>query len=375
MINALADVLVQAKGGDNTPRDEFVRALCAAVVAQEKYPSNIHTALFHGRIHTYPDISHQSEEVEEWIGAAVAIGDHELLRTLLAQMTPAQRTLPLQSEIMGHPLVYAARKGFFDCAKMLLDYFHSLPETYTPDSSLVTDAIQAAIEKKDADMTKYLVAWHEDHCPKPEKPVYAKWLDTAVMHARDAQIVECLLRVRISRQRRVDYSLFRKACWASSPDVVRLLLKPIKPNKVYPLGTPLGDAVACGRIDIVRLVLDAGAHPDGPISFAGYPVENPLEIAVCYGRTEIVKMLIKDGADLFYGRCGQPIDPLIRALRLRPIDKGLYNCVRRAMIKRCGGTLRAWWEVPTLEKLQEAERVKAEIREAERLKMLGISAG
>ena len=65
MINALADVLVQAKGGDDTPRDEFVRALCAAVVAQEIYPSNIHTALFHGRVYAYPDISRQSEEVEE----------------------------------------------------------------------------------------------------------------------------------------------------------------------------------------------------------------------------------------------------------------------------------------------------------------------
>lgn len=58
-INALADVLVQAKGGDGAPRDEFVRAPYAAVVAQEIHPSNIHGALIHGHLHSLRRVKKQ----------------------------------------------------------------------------------------------------------------------------------------------------------------------------------------------------------------------------------------------------------------------------------------------------------------------------
>lgn len=76
-------------------------------------------------------------------------------------------------------------------------------------------------------------------------------------------------------------------------DAIREFAKAQDVNFQLEHGTPLTLATFEGRVNVVRLLLDAGADPD-------YPAENgwtPLIAASNDGRTRIVEILLEAGAD------------------------------------------------------------------------------
>ena len=56
--------------------------------------------------------------------------------------------------------------------------------------------------------------------------------------------------------------------------------------------TPLHDAVCCGRQQIVKILLEAGAH----VNELDYKNATPLKLAIRYGQEEIEAMLRARGA-------------------------------------------------------------------------------
>jgi ankyrin repeat protein len=69
-------------------------------------------------------------------------------------------------------------------------------------------------------------------------------------------------------------------------------------NRTYKNGvTALHEAVGDGRIELVRLLLEAGADPNAKgVAASGTFLGTPLEVARRFGSDEIAKLLIEHGA-------------------------------------------------------------------------------
>ena len=77
--------------------------------------------------------------------------------------------------------------------------------------------------------------------------------------------------------------------------VMRLNLGEDVNQKLFPrFSTPLHDAVICGRVDVVRVLLERGAD----VNMCDYRGLTPLKVALRYGQDEIEAMLVARGAQL-----------------------------------------------------------------------------
>jgi ankyrin repeat protein len=101
-----------------------------------------------------------------------------------------------------------------------------------------------------------------------------------------------------------------RAIWAEQTEAVRLLLAsdadPDQEIGEYGEDMPVRFAAPRGLVDIMGLLLEAGADPDGRVHDKQ---ETPLERAALQGHAALVEMMLKFGASIHYieGRRGTPL--------------------------------------------------------------------
>jgi hypothetical protein len=304
-----------------------------------------------------PDSWKECTHAEENIATAALIGDHRLVRTLLAGIDPALASLSWYG-IFGNPLSNAFKAGSQDTVAVILEHLHDSISPFPSSKSAVTDAIRLAIESRETDSMKQLLAWHQLHC-LPEKGIYNTWLHDAIL-VGDTAIVEHLLQVKIRSSPRVTFKNFRTACFAQSPETITRLLGKglIDADKKNIKSSPLVCAVRCGNIGCIQAVLKAGAHIDGTRAsdrFRNAP--NPLSEAVRFHQVNVVRFLLEQGANPQQDRDGAPTFLLDLAFPKRNKYSGqrktIYDMVRKALLKKDAGE-----DLPTFEERLKQNRMR-----------------
>jgi ankyrin repeat protein len=131
---------------------------------------------------------------------------------------------------------------------------------------------------------------------------------------------------------------------AAQQDMVRALLgHGVDPNSYDDeyYWTPLHHAVRLGAIEIVKILLDAGADPD----FSEDEAWTSLHFAVQEGDVQIVKSLVKRGADL-EARNTMRDTPLMMAVRLggREVARALLEGGCKPDLREARGSVMEWLE-------------------------------
>ncbi|KAL5584352.1 hypothetical protein FOVSG1_013741 [Fusarium oxysporum f. sp. vasinfectum] len=148
-------------------------------------------------------------------------------------------------------------------------------------------------------------------------------LEEAPLHAAAssgrAEIVECLLNAGADVSA---YGGIKKTPIASAAEsgcvlVVKLLLDKLEASGKKRFGPALGYAVQEGNVEIVNMLLAAGASPDGDSeeTLDLYSLKPPLIIAVEAGNKDLVTCLIKAGANVnqYFSQYGESVTPLYAA--------------------------------------------------------------
>jgi hypothetical protein len=274
---------------------------------------------------------------EDNIATAALIGDHRLVRKLLARIDPALANLSRYG-IFGNPLSNAFQSGSQDTVTVILEHLHSSVSPFPSSRSAVTDAIKLAIESRETDSMKQLLAWYQGHC-LPEKGIYNAWLLYAIT-VRDPVIVKHLLQVKIRSSPRVTFKNFTRACLSHSPEIVTMFLGRglIDADKKNGASSPLACVVCYGNLGCIQAVLKAGAHIDG--TYASGKIRNapnPLAEAVRLNKVDVVKFLLEQGANPEQNREGTPtrlLDLVVQDRSNHPAKKAIYNMVRQALLKK-----------------------------------------
>ncbi|KAL7768440.1 hypothetical protein ACKLNR_002741 [Fusarium oxysporum f. sp. zingiberi] len=148
-------------------------------------------------------------------------------------------------------------------------------------------------------------------------------LEEAPLHAAAssgrAEIVECLLNAGADVSA---YGGIKKTPIASAAEsgcvlVVKLLLDKLEASGKKRFGPALGYAVQEGNVEIVNMLLAAGASPGGDLeeTLDLYSLKPPLIIAVEAGNEDLVTCLIKAGANVnqYFSHYGESVTPLYAA--------------------------------------------------------------
>jgi ankyrin repeat protein len=303
----------------------------------------------------------QCTHAEENIATAALIGDHHLVRTLLASIKPELANLSRYG-IFGNPLSNAFQSGSQDTITVILEHLHSNVSPFPSSRSAVTDAIKLAIELRETDSVKQLLAWYQSHC-LPEKGIYNTWLLCAIT-VRDPVIVRHLLQVKIKSSPRVTFKNFEHACLLESPEIVTMLLGRglIDADKKNGVSSPLTCAVYHGDIGCIQAVLKAGAHIDGTRASGKIRnAPNPLAVAVRLSQVDVVKFLLKRGANPEKDRERRPTLLLDLAVQGRTMDtdkKAIYDMLRRALLMK-----NAEANLPTFEERIKERRTRTRKRQ------------
>jgi ankyrin repeat protein len=124
---------------------------------------------------------------------------------------------------------------------------------------------------------------------------------SAVLDNDTTAVVQLLTRgVQVNCRDQCDWSALHTASWNGSTHLTQLLLSSSADPNIQGPGsiTPLCLASQQGHVDIVRLLVTAGATVRCEADIDGSQHVTPLHLAVSKGHLQVVKVLVETGADV-----------------------------------------------------------------------------
>ncbi|KAF2115900.1 ankyrin repeat-containing domain protein [Lophiotrema nucula] len=263
------------------------------------------------------------------LAAAVAMKNLGLVRALLLQI-PFVGHEP--SHLFGNPLIHAATRGYTDIISAILheNWIQATEATLNEPKTkeIFNRALTSTILSGRLEATKVFVQWYQSRKTVVPKKEYNTWLKNAIF-VGNLKTLDYLLGVRITGEPRVTLTAFKKACSRERIDIVSALFGKgrMAPNTPKSKTSPLYYAIRTGDVEIVGIVLKAGANPNGCTTpDKTYP---PLiQAAMCGGR-EMVDLLLGRGASFQLAE-GQDI---LAHTAIRISRRG-YDIIREAKMER-----------------------------------------
>lgn len=218
---------------------------------------------------------------------AASIGDLDTVNALLHHGANPNTV----SMLTGTPLQSAVSKCHKKVVQTLLNAGSRVDIIFEGKS-----LVHIAAEFADKDILLALLRNNADACSKDKKG------NTALHYAVSRN---CINMIDILMGQRIDinakngqfHTALYSACEYDFPDVVRRLIyhkADVSIKEKYLGWSPLHRACEKGHLNVVRVLLDAGANFDE----VGESEDTPLHVAVKNGREEIVEELVRRGADV-----------------------------------------------------------------------------
>jgi hypothetical protein len=346
-INSAVDFLLRHQGSSRQKdREHYLRQLCKLTVEYQGLDFIPRLRLGLG-----DDYSSQvpNSEVEDVLTAVSALGSTECLRAVLEQDL---RDVSKPSLCFGNPLHYALQQGNLLHMKLILDHLRNAPKEallldtqrgQTMAENLLSNPINQAIRTAKSDMAQLLLEFHQQLVTKADAKQWSGWLGDAVK-SDEVKIVESVLQKKTHCKNRVPLKIFANACEMGNAKIVRALLGRgrMPPNKLFTHDCPLTLAMNHHGKELVKAVLEGGAHPDGPDTkrkSRDWKWLTPMFRAIGQGSEEIVGLLLDYGADIDKRSanhvCIGKMSPLEYAVRKE--QKDIYARLRQAKMRKDGG--------------------------------------
>ncbi|KAF2183201.1 ankyrin [Zopfia rhizophila CBS 207.26] len=273
-------------------RNEYATRLCRFLA---KYMRTTIHALKNGYSVSTFETQEELRMADNTAGAAL-LGEREALKACLENGA----ILWTKSPAFGYPLGTAVANGHESIVVWILQHLPTSIRRDTEDvdkiQSMFGNGIVTAFNRNNLHLATMLLQCHAAHLPAPEKSDYNLWLSMAI-RTRNASAISNALNVKVKGGRRIKWVHFQSALSTGDTGIVKMLLGKGKlpVNKGYWLSSPLNEAVRYGTFGIVRVILDAGADPNGPDR---EDLQQPLRTAVTGQNLEVVKLLLERGATI-----------------------------------------------------------------------------
>jgi hypothetical protein len=177
------------------------------------------------------------------------------------------------------PLVLAARKGHVLVCQYLILRGAQVYHTDAGTSRRVITALEEAIERRDYDLFRIIVETAGERqrlafLDASSAPGLRSYVQAAITNGA-VEILRDLLSWYKQSSDAAEDTILRDTCgWKSNEVIARILLSRMKPEDINRLNnvgeTPLHGAVRFGNLNIVRLLLEAGADTNIKIKKGGY---------------------------------------------------------------------------------------------------------
>jgi ankyrin repeat protein len=304
------------------------------------FPSQSALDVHDKRLHSYsasPQPLFPPSTMKTDIFTACTRGDLDAVKVFVSQGIDVNVATQPRGQLT--PLVLAARKGHvLVCQYLILRG----ARIYHINASIPRGSITAlgeAIKRQDYDLFRILVETADEHQRltflggSPTRGLQ-HYVQAAVVSGAVEILRDLLSWYKQSSDAAVDTILYDSCEWKNNEAIARILLSRMKPEDINRLNnvgeTPLREAVRFGNVNIVRLLLEAGADAhikdkEGRLpvywACANYnakihniltilldytddldcpdnPGETLLQAAMRYNRTEAVRLLVEKGADV-----------------------------------------------------------------------------
>ncbi|KAF2657081.1 ankyrin [Lophiostoma macrostomum CBS 122681] len=301
---------------------------------------------------------YESSDAENLIAAASAYGDTKMLLKVLEEFP---ETFEKESFGFGNPVTHAVERGDMSYFKLILDHLwkdlgRNSRGYLSPPEELLSEPIITAIRQGNTHMTRLLMTQYQKSYKSIPKCRYSHWLSTSVAND-NVEVARLILALKVKSEPRVALDTFRTACRKDNEEMIRALVGTgrLSANKAFKNECPLTLAIHYGKIEVIKAVLEAGAHPDGPHpgvrKFPSKEWVTPLFKAIAQGDIDAVNLLLQCGADaekrseykIVCSRGIHPrLSPLIYALKLG--SRNIYDVLREAKMKKNGHDVETYEE-------------------------------
>jgi hypothetical protein len=291
---------------------------------------------------------------QDKVAMAMALNDHDLLRSTVARFTSEART---SSFTFGNILGIATETAPLPIVSFLLEELDKSPPPAHLHIGLydvlaeksVHTCLNGTIRANREEVFTALFSYHQSHFGPPTKKRYQIWLEAAIQNGH-ADMLGKVLDLVITSRRRVPLEIFKLACLREDETLAATLLVKGRMLSVQKLTNdyPLKIAAAFGKAPVVRAVVAAGADINGT-----QPVtprrETPLAAAMLHPNWEVLQLLVDLGADL-QGICLVDRNGSYTPLDLA-LERGLplvYDFLREALMEKLGLEVPAYGEAKRL---------------------------
>ena len=246
--------------------------------------------------------------------------------------------------------------------RMLLDFRRDAANRtgFSPLCRMLEAVIEKAIETDSVEMARIVMEYHLKYMPDadkagPNKMALNDWLKLAAK-SNSLNVAEMPFKLHPTIPARVMLITFEAACKNKSAEMVSILLQgeenilgKMGPNKAWAQTCPLNTAIEVGSLDIVKVVLDAGALPNGIYQKVKRPNTpnrepnwrpwmTPLFTAIRADALDVIKLLLQRGANpdkrSEYTLEIKTLPPLTYALETDKAEA--YELLRQAKMKGGG---------------------------------------
>ncbi|CAN9274112.1 unnamed protein product [Alternaria alternata] len=248
--------------------------------------------------------------------AALCLGCHHFIPALMQGLPSFEGHL-----YFGAPLQLATKLGHEAVVKAMLENISAvlndpndprctrgtiIREMYgsvhaNPLKPFIGDAVGTAIYQNDENLLNCLLSWYKSHAIPFSAAVMDRFLETAITRSSLAiiQAVNTLRRSRLRSAWKVRWSDYQTACEHNREDVVRFFLDQghIDVNNKVVASSPLVRAVVAGHLNIVKILVEAGADVNYVSTWESQQT-TPILVAIRHRNFEISHYLLKKGSHI-----------------------------------------------------------------------------
>jgi hypothetical protein len=253
--------------------------------------------------------------------AAICLGYHHLIPALMQGLSSFEG-----HPIFGAPLQLATKLGHEAVVKAMLENISAIlndpndprctrdaimtdmdesappgPSMFSMKHPFIGDAVVAAICQNDEDLLNLLLGWYKSHAFAMSAKVWDRFLKTAITRSSLAMI-RAVATLRSPRRRsawKARWIDYQTACEHNREDVIRFFIDQghIDVNNKAVASSPLIKAVVAGHLNIVKILVEAGADVNYVSTWKSKQT-TPILVAIKRRDFDIAHYLLKKGSHI-----------------------------------------------------------------------------